>query len=148
MKLTLITQGDKPPSWIKQGFEDYQKRFPKSCELKLIEISTKNKTGKNSLKDYSAAIPPKSLLIALDEQGELWDTQKLANHLQHWKMSGKNIVFLIGGADGLDPALRQSVDHCWSLSRSTFPHQLVKVIVAEQLYRAHTLLSGHPYHRE
>jgi 23S rRNA (pseudouridine1915-N3)-methyltransferase len=147
MKLLIISIGDKMPSWIQKGFEEFQKRMPKECELKLLEIQSKN-LGKNTLGDFIKKIPSKCTIIALDEHGESWNTLQLVKNLEKWKMSGKNIVFLIGGADGLDPELLKTADQCWSLSKLTFPHMFVRVLVAEQLYRAVSIISGHPYHRE
>jgi len=147
MKLFILSIGDKMPTWIQKGFEEFQKRIPKECELKLIEIPSR-KPGKNTLQDFIKKIPPKSFTIACDEHGETWSTHTLSKNLEKWKMSGKNIVFIIGGADGLDSSILNEVDQCWSLSHLTFPHMIVRILVAEQLYRALSILSGHPYHRE
>ena len=142
MKINLIAVGDKMPSWVKTAYEEYSKRLPKESNFNLIEISPK-KPDSEILKK----IPPKSYIIALDEDGENWNTVELSRHIKQWQLSGKDIVLLIGGADGLPKDILDKADKQWSLSRLTFPHMLVRVIVAEQLYRAYSILSGHPYHR-
>jgi 23S rRNA (pseudouridine1915-N3)-methyltransferase len=142
MKIHLIATGSKMPLWVKTAYEEYTKRLPKECQLNLVEISSR-KSAQEMLKK----IPPKSYIIALTERGESWDTIMLSHHIKHWQMSGKDIVLLIGGADGLAENILEKADKQWSLSRLTFPHMLVRIIVAEQLYRAYSLLSGHPYHR-
>jgi 23S rRNA (pseudouridine1915-N3)-methyltransferase len=141
MKIHLISVGDKMPSWIKAGFEEYVKRIPKEYEFNLIEVAPQKS------KDMLKKIPSKSIIIALDEHGECWDTKILSHHLETWKASGKNIALLIGGADGIPKEILNKVNKQWSLSRLTFPHMLVRVLVAEQIYRAFSILSGHPYHR-
>jgi 23S rRNA (pseudouridine1915-N3)-methyltransferase len=141
MKMTLYAIGEKMPDWIKQGFEAYTKRFPKTCMLELVQISSK----KSAL--LWQKIPERTHVVALDERGQLWNTLQLAEQLQHWKMSGKNIAFIIGGAEGLDKTSLKKAHQCWSLSPLTLPHMLVRILVAEQLYRALSILSGHPYHR-
>jgi len=141
MKITIYSIGEKMPDWIKKGYEEYAKRFTKECLLELVEISAQ----KSQL--LLEKIPARTHIVALDEHGICWNTLQLAEQVSHWKMSGKNIALLIGGADGLEEAWLKKADQCWSLSPLTFPHMLVRVLVAEQLYRALSILSGHPYHR-
>jgi len=143
MKVNLIAIGDKPPAWIKTAYQEYAKRLPKECLLNLIEVSPKK-----SETEIIKKIPPRSYLIILDEQGELWSTQQLADNIKQWQMSGKEISLLSGGADGLSETVLKKADKIWSLSRLTFPHMFVRVILAEQIYRAMSILSGHPYHRK
>lgn len=143
------------PAWIKSGFMDYVERLPREWRFALIEISTK-KSSKKLYKDQLlrqegqrmlAAIPSGSRIIALDVTGQLWNTAQLAGYLNHWLSDSRDVTLLVGGAEGLDVACRNRAETAWSLSPLTFPHMLVRVIVVEQLYRAWSLLSNHPYHR-
>ncbi len=142
MKIHLISIGDKSPAWIKTAYQEYAKRLPKDCNLNLIEISSKKPEA-----EIIKKIPSKSFLIALDEHGELWNTVQLADHIKQWQMSGIEITLIIGGADGLSEAILKKANKIWSLSPLTFPHMFVRVVIAEQIYRAVSILSGHPYHR-
>ncbi len=155
MKLHLITIGKKMPSWINEGFHEYAKRLSHDCTLNLIELDMPKRTKNSSIdkliaeegKQMLAAIPHNTYVIALDEHGKCWNTQELAQQLTHWKMLGKDIALLIGGPDGLAKDCFARADQQWSLSPLTLPHPLVRVILAEQLYRAASILVGHPYHR-
>jgi 23S rRNA (pseudouridine1915-N3)-methyltransferase len=155
MKIELIAIGTKMPAWVEQGFTEYQRRLPKDCELILTELSMtpRTKTGNGSLwkeKDSEAllkAIPPQSLVIALDERGKHYSSEQLADRLQSWRESTQHLSLLIGGPDGLSETCKARASALWSLSALTLPHPLVRIIVAEQLYRAWTLLHDHPYHR-
>lgn len=143
MKIRLITIGHKAPDWLQQGYQDYTKRLPASCALELIEIPPEKRPEEKML----ANIKSGNHVIALDVKGKPWSTEELAGKLQGWLLSGKNIDLLVGGADGLTPACLAKAQEKWSLSPLTFPHMLVRLIVAEQLYRAHSILQNHPYHR-
>lgn len=143
MKIRLITIGHKAPAWLQEGYEDYAKRLPTSCALELIEIPAEKRPEEKML----ASIKADNYVIALDVKGKCWSTEELADKLQSWLLSGKNIDLLVGGADGLTPACLAKAQERWSLSALTFPHMLVRLIVAEQIYRAHSILQGHPYHR-
>jgi 23S rRNA (pseudouridine1915-N3)-methyltransferase len=153
--ISLIAIGKKMPQWIEQGFKEYSKRLPKDFKLELIEISASKrgssqdvtKTIRHEGNRMLAAIPKDSYTIALDVNGEQWDTYQLATHLQNWHDRGISISLLIGGPEGLGKSCLDRADKVWSLSLLTFPHPLVRVIVAEQLYRAWSILSRHPYHR-
>lgn len=143
------------PAWIKTGFVDYVERLPREWHFALIEIGVK-KPSKNLARDQLvqhegqrmlATIPSGSRVIALDETGQLWDTAQLASYLNGWLKDSRDVTLLIGGPEGLDRACRNQADATWSLSRLTFPHMLVRVMVVEQLYRAWSLLHNHPYHR-
>lgn len=137
------------------GFDEYVKRLPKDYQPNLIEIPTIKRTKSSNIKQIMqiesqklmANIPPQSLAIALDENGELWDTHALANKLLSWRNEFKNICLLIGGPDGWDKSCLKTIKPVWSLSKLTLPHQLVRVIVAEQIYRAWSIINKHPYHR-
>lgn len=155
MKLTLLAVGTKPPRWIAEGFESYRKRLPRHLALQLIEVPG-GPTGRNQsarevraleAKALQARMPPKTETVALEIQGKPWSTEDLAEHMRQWQMQGTGITFMIGGADGLDTELLRQARHKWSLGPLTLPHALVRVVVAEQLYRAWTIINNHPYHR-
>jgi 23S rRNA (pseudouridine1915-N3)-methyltransferase len=156
MIIHLIAVGTRCAAWTKMAFLDYQKRLPAEYNLKLITIPI-SKRNKNALitkniaeeeKKILAALPKRSRVIALDVKGQMWSTQQLAQFLQQWKLERQAISLLIGGPDGLGDTCINNAEHVWSLSPLTLPHALVRIVVAEQLYRACSLLSGHPYHRE
>ena len=156
MIIHLIAVGTRLALWAEQGFKAYQKRFPPECKLDLISIPlakrTKNSRAAQSVEDEEkkilAAIPKRSRIIALDCRGQMWSTQQLAQSLQQWQLERQDISLLIGGPDGLGPNCLSGAEQVWSLSALTLPHALVRILVAEQLYRAFSLLQGHPYHRE
>jgi 23S rRNA (pseudouridine1915-N3)-methyltransferase len=139
MTINLIAVGKNMPSWIKTGFAEYAKRLSKDYKLQLIEIRKKEA--------MLSAIPKNSLIIALDERGRQWNTHELAAQLQKWRENYQQVSLLIGGHDGLAPNCLAKTHLKWSLSALTFPHQMVRIIVAEQLYRAWSILTKHPYHR-
>lgn len=156
MILHLIAVGSRCTSWAESGFQDYQKRLPTECKLNLMSIPL-SKRSKNSQiskhiaeeeKKILAAIPKRSRVIALDAKGQMWNTQQLAQTLQQWQLERQDVSLLIGGPDGLGDTCINHAERIWSLSPLTLPHALVRIIVAEQLYRAWSLLSNHPYHRE
>ncbi|HSS63488.1 MAG TPA: 23S rRNA (pseudouridine(1915)-N(3))-methyltransferase RlmH [Gammaproteobacteria bacterium] len=156
MRLHLLCVGARQPRWINQGFESYARRMPRECSLALVEVSTRHRGGAGDLKRaldkegerLIQSIPEGALVIALDAEGELWSTKQLAHRLEEWRRDYRDVALLIGGAEGLAPACLQRADRRWSLSALTLPHGLARVLVAEQLYRAWTILSGHPYHRQ
>lgn len=143
------------PSWVEQGFSEYAKRMPPESKIKLVEI-TAGKRGKNSDIDrltqqegekMLAAIPKGAKIVALDVLGEACSTEQLAQELKDWQGSGQDVAILIGGPEGLaDECLKQAHQKI-SLSKLTLPHPLVRVVLTEQLYRATTILKGHPYHK-
>lgn len=155
MAIKLLAVGRNMPAWVNQGFVEYAKRLPPEFSLDLLEIRPENR-GKNDnigkiiereSEKILEAVPPQHLLIALDERGSAWNTQQLATKLQEWRQQQQKICLIIGGPDGLSDACRQRADLIWSLSPLTLPHPLVRVIIAEQVYRAWSILSHHPYHR-
>lgn len=155
MKLSLISVGTRMPEWVEAGVAEYSKRLPRDFELRLVEIplSQRSKTtnmtqaiareGEASLR----AIGQGDYVIALDVKGKQLDTGQWAQKLGRLRDEGRNISLLVGGPDGLAPECLVRADALWSLSALTFPHPVVRVIVAEQLYRAWSLLNNHPYHR-
>ncbi len=155
MRLRLLTITHKAPSWIQQGYEEYAKRLPASCALDLIEIPAEKRGTNADIKRLTekegekmlAHIKPGDLIIALDVKGKSWSTEQLSQQLATWQEKGRDVDLLVGGPEGLAPACLQKAEQSWSLSPLTFPHILVKLIVAEQIYRAWTILQNHPYHR-
>jgi len=156
MKIFLIAVGKKMPEWINTGYAEFSKRMPPELQINLIEVtpSIRNKTTpieKNIREEgerIQSAIPANSKLIVLDEKGKNFGSIELSKKIEDWLPMGQDIVLVIGGADGVDPAIKQQANEKWSLSSFTLPHALVRVVVAEQLYRAWSILQGHPYHRE
>ena len=144
--LKIISIGHKMPKWIREGFEEYQKRLTQPWKLELIELSPEKNKALEA-KSILSKINPQDCCIALDPKGHSFSTEQLAQKLSHWQQEHHTICFLIGGADGLDQSCLDRAHYIASLSALTFPHQLVKVILAEQLYRAVSILNNHPYHR-
>ncbi len=153
MKLRLIAVGAKSPGWVEAGFNDYARRMPRECALELIELTPANRKWPMDriLSDEGqrmlGRLGGSDRVVALDVIGKPCSTEQLAKKLDNWRMEGGDVSFLIGGADGLDEACLVRADESISLSAMTFPHLLVRVMLAEQLYRAWTVLHGHPYHR-
>jgi len=155
MRIRLLTITHKSPAWIQEGYLEYSKRLPPHCALELIEIPAEKRSTNADLKRITAQegekmlslIKPTHRVIALDIKGKLWSTEELADQLRHWQQDGRNIDLLIGGPEGLAPACLEKAELRWSLSPLTFPHILVKLILAEQIYRAWSILQQHPYHR-
>lgn len=153
MKLRLIAVGAKSPGWVDAGFTDYARRMPRECALELVELAPANRKlpmdriladeGQRML----GRLGTSDRVVALDVIGKPCSTEDLAKKLDNWRMEGGDVSFLIGGADGLDKTCLTRADEAISLSAMTFPHLLVRVMLAEQLYRAWTVLQGHPYHR-
>lgn len=156
MRLLLIAIGQKMPAWVDAGYREYARRFPPHLKLELIERPASAWAARGDVAramreeadGLRAAIPRDARVVALDERGNFWSTRQLADRLRQWQQDGRDLALLVGGPDGLDPKLRDGAELRWSLSPLTLPHPLVRILVAEQLYRAHTLLAGHPYHRD
>ena len=156
MKLLVVAVAARPPAWVVQAWDDYAKRMPREMPLQLIEVKPEARsTGKSPATMMAAeagrivsALPNHCRRIVLDERGDAPTTRQLAERLERWQGSGEDVALIIGGPDGLDPAFKQSAHETLRLSSLTLPHALVRVILAEAVYRAHSLLKGHPYHRE
>jgi 23S rRNA (pseudouridine1915-N3)-methyltransferase len=155
MKLTLLSVGDKLPAWANTAVAEYLKRMPREARMDLVEIKPSIRAGQSadSLKAIEAArlldkLPAGSRLVALDEHGREVTTRELADLLARWMAEGRDVALVIGGADGLAPSLLEKAELKLSLSRLTLPHALARVLLAEQMYRAVSLLNNHPYHRE
>jgi 23S rRNA (pseudouridine1915-N3)-methyltransferase len=144
------------PDWITTGFNEYAKRMPREAKVELIEIKPEPRTtGKTTAQIMEAeaqrilaTLPQGCLRIALDEHGAQPTTKQLAAQMQDWMRGGRDVAFIIGGADGLHESVKSGAQQLMALSALTLPHAMVRVLLAEQLYRAHSLLHNHPYHRE
>ncbi len=155
MNIHLISVGNRMPRWVEEGFAEYAKRMPPECSLRLVEIAPGHR-GKGAdiaraIRDEGErmlkAIPKGCQVIALEVKGKAWSTEQLADRLAVWMESGSDLALLVGGPEGLDESCRKRADQLWSLSPLTMPHPLVRVVLAEQIYRAWSLMRNHPYHR-
>ncbi|MGQ4880274.1 23S rRNA (pseudouridine(1915)-N(3))-methyltransferase RlmH [Billgrantia sp. LNSP4103-1] len=155
MRIRLLAVGTRMPAWVNDGVEEYRKRLPRDFSLEIEEIAP-GQRGKNADTARAVALEAKRLrerlrgdehIVALEVGGRVWSTERLAQEAEGWRLGGRDVVLLVGGPDGLESELSAAADQRWSLSPLTLPHPLVRVILAEQLYRAWTLLVGHPYHR-
>lgn len=155
MKFHILAVGNKLPVWVNDAFTEYAKRFSQEISLLLIEIKPEKRTSsKNKEQILSAeyqriktSIPAGCRVIVLDAHGMQYTTTQLADVIERWMQEGQDTVFVIGGADGLHESIKSSAHATLSLSKLTFPHGLARVILAEQLYRAVSLIKNHPYHR-
>ncbi len=156
MKLTIIAVGHKMPGWVSAGYGDYARRMPPDMALALTEIKPGHRVAgvdgaRARLLEAErivAALPAGCVPVVLDERGEQTTTRELADWMRRWMDEGVNPAFVIGGADGLDDTVKARAHKLMGLSRLTLPHALVRVVLAEQLYRAVSVLKGHPYHRD
>ncbi|MDI5934104.1 23S rRNA (pseudouridine(1915)-N(3))-methyltransferase RlmH [Halomonas kalidii] len=155
MRVRLLAVGTRMPGWVTQGVEEYRKRLPRDFTLEVEEIAP-GQRGKNADVTRAVALEAERLrarlrgdewVVALEVGGKPWNTEQLAREAEAWRLEGRDVVLLVGGPDGLEPSLSAAADQRWSLSPLTLPHPLVRILLAEQLYRAWTLLVGHPYHR-
>lgn len=156
MKLRILAVGHKMPAWIETGYQEYAKRMPPDAPLELTEIKPEKRAAgastariqKLEAERILAALPAQAMLVALDEHGKQLSTVEMSDNLARWMQDGRQPCFVIGGADGLNASVKTRADLLLGISRLTLPHGLVRVLLAEQLYRAVSLLKGHPYHRE
>lgn len=155
MKLIILAVGDKLPGWAETAVAEYTKRMPREARVEVVTVRPEKRAGQSAdrIKQLEATriqekLPPGANLVALDEHGREFGTRELANSLDGWLQSGRDTALVIGGADGLDPEILKRAGLVLSLSRLTLPHALARVLLAEQLYRAWTLLNNHPYHRD
>lgn len=151
MRLALVAIGTSMPGWLREGWDEYARRMPPQLGMELVEVASPKRTSDPSAGEASALlarVPAGATTVALDGGGRQWSTRDLATRLERWMMDGAPVAFLVGGADGHGAEVLSSCRERWSLGRLTYPHMLVRVIVAEQLYRAWTVISAHPYHRE
>ncbi|MGQ0528395.1 MAG: 23S rRNA (pseudouridine(1915)-N(3))-methyltransferase RlmH [Panacagrimonas sp.] len=154
MHLRLIAIGQRMPAWVATGFEDYAARMPRELKLELVELPLAQRgknadleRAKNSEGDKLIERSDNTHRVVLDERGMAWTSTDLAMRLQQWMQNGRDVSFLVGGPDGHSAAVTQLADERWSLSKLTLPHALVRVLIAEQLYRAWSFTANHPYHR-
>ena len=155
MQLVIAAVGHKMPAWIERGFGEYAKRMPPDCRIVLKEIKPIERSGSKTAETamalertkIEAAVPKGARIVALDERGKDLTSMQLAQHLTQWQQDGRDVVFVIGGADGLDPEFKRNADMLVRLSSLTMPHGMVRVLLAEQLYRAWSITQNHPYHR-
>jgi len=155
VRIQLIAVGQRMPAWVEQGYREYARRLPAECGLELLEIPA-GKRGKNADiarildqegRQMLAAVAKGARRVALDERGKPWSSTQLAERLGFWLGDGRDVALLVGGSGGLSPACRQAAEERWSLSPLTLPHPLVRIVLAEGLYRAWGILNHHPYHR-
>lgn len=152
MKVRIIAVGERMPAWVAEGFAEYRKRLSRELPLELLEVKARGKErdpahAKDAEGDALLSAARDMHVVALDGRGENWGSEELARQLSNWRMAGRDVAFLIGGADGHSASVLKRADQRWSLGELTLPHMLVRLIVAEQLYRAATIIAGHPYHR-
>ena len=155
MRARIIAIGERMPEWVAQGFAEYRKRLAHELPLELVELKPgargKGRDDAKAMHDEGAAIlatlSRDCHVVALDGRGKTWSSEELAVQLASWRMAGRDLAFLIGGPDGHAPEVLARADQRWSLGPLTLPHMLVRLVLAEQLYRATTIVAGHPYHR-
>ena len=155
MRLVVAAIGQRQPAWADAAWEDFAKRFPADCRLELKALKAEPRPGKTAAQCMAAeaqrleaALPKGARRVILDERGSRMTTAQLAERLQFWRGDGRDVALLIGGPDGLDPALKATADETLRLSDLTLPHAFARVLLAEALYRAWSVVQGHPYHRE
>jgi len=156
LKVKICAIGSKMPAWVTEGCQVYLDRMPREFQVSVNAVALvkrhknvgaaqlKIQEGKSLLEKIS----PQDVVVAMEEKGDAWSTRELANKLNDWRHGGRDVALLVGGPDGLADSCRQRANAQWSLSPLTLPHALVRIIIAEQLYRAWSVLQGHPYHRE
>ena len=153
MKFLVVAVGHRMPAWVDAGFAEYAGRMPRESRVKLVELKPALRAGPipRALQAESqrilAALPAGCIKVALDERGTAFATTALAQRIARWREAGRDVAFIVGGADGLSEDVKRSADLVWSLSPLTLPHGLARVVLAEQLYRAASILHNHPYHR-
>lgn len=155
MKIRLLTVSHKQPGWVHEACAEYEKRLPRAWGFQLVEVKPDARTSGAPTEKVQAAEAEKLRaalgknvrIVALDERGEAWSTRAFADKMQRWQQDARDVAFVVGGADGLEPAFRDAADVRLSLSAMTMPHGLVRVVLVEQLYRTASLLAGHPYHK-
>lgn len=154
MHIRLLAVGDRQPSWVDAAFDSYAARVPRNWQFRLDAIPTAKRGGSAAAaRDAESQrilgkTRPAEFVVLLDEQGRQLTSRDLANKLEEWQTVGQDLVFVIGGPDGVAESVHERANFTWSLSRLTLPHGLARVLFAEQLYRAWSLATGHPYHRD
>lgn len=155
MRFLIFAVGVRMPKWVEAGFDEYARRMPREAAIELVEIKPEKRGEGKKVEQLLvaetarilAALPAKCRIVAMDERGRQWTTAKLADSITGWMRNGGDTAFLLGGADGLDADIKNSADEILALSTMTLPHGLARILLAEQLYRAVSLINRHPYHR-
>lgn len=156
MRVHVLAVGKRSTKWVDEGFNEYARRITGTNSMRLVEIPAAQRTARSSSitkavaaegERLLAAVPKGARLVALDQKGRQWSTSQLAEHLERWTVESPGVAFLVGGPDGMAQRCLERADDLWSLSALTLPHGLVRIVVAEQVYRAFSLNSNHPYHR-
>ncbi len=155
LRIELLTVGTRAPGWVTDGFNEYQKRLPRDWQLGLTEIQVAKRRKGESLEKLRnmegdkilASVKNNSRLVSLDRSGSKWNTEMLARKLDDWQLDYGQIQLMVGGPDGLSDTCLARADESWSLSELTFPHFIVRILIAEQIYRAWSILNSHPYHK-
>jgi 23S rRNA (pseudouridine1915-N3)-methyltransferase len=155
MKLRIISVGHKMPSWVETACAEYTKRMPREANVEIIDIKPEKRAAGNSTENIQLIeakrileVIGKDYCIALDERGQEVTTMQLSDKFRDWQASGRDVALIIGGADGLHTSVKQKADWQFSISKLTLPHAMVRILLVEQLYRAHSVIINHPYHRE
>lgn len=156
MRLSVLAVGTRMPGWVNDGVKEYARRMPRQIQFGIEEISPGLRTARGNVaaareqeaKQLTRRAATADLRIVLDEKGAPWTSMQLADQLRDWLQNVPHVALMIGGPDGVTDEIRDRADHLWSLSRLTLPHGLVRVVLAEQIYRAWTIVDGHPYHRK
>ena len=155
MHIRLLAVGDRQPSWVEDAFGIYTERYPREWKFRLDTIPTvrrnKNDKSRQAMEAegelINAKLSPTEQVVLLDERGKQMSSKSLASKLTEWQSDGRDLCFIIGGPDGVSGVVRQRADMMWSLSQLTLPHGMARTLLSEQLYRAWSLQTGHPYHR-
>ena len=154
MKINLIAIGKKMPDWISHGIEHYKKQLPKNYNFTITTLESQNRksisaenTKNLEEKLILDAASGSTLLIAFDELGKQQSSKELSKSIEKWQLEGESVAMIIGGADGLSSELKQKCNLIWSLSNLTLTHSMARLLLVEQLYRGHSLMTNHPYHR-
>lgn len=153
MRIKILTISERQPEWVNLAYADYAKRLPAHLSPELVELPLAKRREDvarakiDEAQRLLSAVPKSGYIIAMDEHAQNWSSMQLSEQLARWLQLGQDVAFLIGGPDGLHSDVLSRAAQRWSISRLTFPHGLVRIILVEQLYRAHSILAGHPYHR-
>lgn len=155
MRIKLISVGSRMPGWVEEGYKEYSRRLGQDIKLELVEIPLSRRSKGADLKRLQekeagqmlASVGQGDLVVTMEIKGKAWSTEQLADKMGDWLHSGRNVSLLVGGPEGLHPGCMAQADLRWSLSPLTLPHPMVRVIVAEQVYRAWSILQNHPYHK-
>jgi len=155
MRLLIVAVGQRQPAWARSAFDEFAKRLPPDARIEAVEVKAEPRDGGKTVAQMMAAeaqrlraaLPKAAWTVALDERGQRRTTEQLVERMRHWRTLGRDVALLIGGPDGLDASLKDAADETLRLSDLTLPHALARVLLTEALYRAWSVIAGHPYHR-